>query len=849
MLSNSVSTLVPSRLTRVCAQRTQTLVKLGSLAVLPQHNQFQQQIRCFRFHWWANHLDREHRHEIRQRYKAMRHRCSDAGSRKMFREQQHANDADRFTHHYWQPRRCFAFSRYSRYRANNDDVSKSRPSTKSEGGQPGQHIEDVERNAWGHLLFRDGDAVQPTWQSSFDDIRNYLTKRREDLLNEAPFGKAYCKPDTTSTSKSSPSVDPTVDEQFGPEADYVIDPITNRKVSKSSAKSAPVKIEQSLMTGDTSHCAQVFQAEAEPRTKTAPVTDSYLEKAPLSAEVADAGNGNEQVAETQQPKYDDLAKYKPIEYKEPDGKPIDRTVELGHEAYDPEEVAKYKPFHYNEPDGKPATHSAEAGLAGYDEAEMQRYKAFMWNEPHGKPDNQAIELGHEGYDTAVVQSYQTAGSHKSPGQPPKNDVEMRNHEYGTSDVLNYKAFYYNEPDGKATETVEDASDTTEIDLNEKLTAAKPVPSSWYRRKPVSEPDCRKQSTAFTRSALETSMDRINAEHDAIDKLASISVKAATSRLQKQLADAERKQEQHDPNYTEPERLETSYAEDSTVPPIVQSHKRTLAQYLIAETASNSESFVYKILAYNPNTNTLDMAETTSVIPETDSLLSTSEVLLSLSNPAKFFPYFAPLRAQGFEIVSGSDDVLIFRKARDSQSLGSSGSNSTHEKSSPPLNKGAQARTIASATINPIDMTGKKGFVPPSTANFVSPTGYLNLDLPPLHENESFIKADLPPPPTASALPITPGSSISTTSSASPTLANSSSSTQTSATTAAATASPKRFQSGIGVRREEPVFSGAKLGTTGTRKKPSVAKRMILGATWVAGISYVIGVVSEYVKSS
>lgn len=786
----------------------------------------------------------------------------------MFWEQQHANDAEanhvyhRFAHHYWQPKRCFAFSRYSRYRANIDDVWKSRPRTKNEvgGTQPGQNIEDVERNAWGHLLFRDGDAGQPTWQSSFDGIRSYLTKRREDLLNEMPFSTAYCKPDTTSTSKSSPPIDSTAtaNEQFESETDYVIDPITNRKVSKSSVKSTPDEIEQSSMTGIASQSVEVRPAEAEQCTKTAPANGSYLEKALLGADVTDSIKGNDQVDENFEPKYDDLAKYKPTEFNGPDSKPVDRTLELGHEAYDPKEVAKYKPFHYNEPDGKPIVHPAEAGHTDYDQAEVQRYKTFMWNEPHGKPDNHPIDLGDEGNGIAELRNYHSLGSHKSLDQPRKNDAETCHLENGFSDVRNYKACHSNEPNGKAAETVEDAIDTSEIphsavEPSKKPTAAKSVPSSWYRRKEaVSEPNGGKQSTGSSRSALETSMDRINAEHDAIDKLASISVKAATSRLQKQLADAERKQEELDPKYTEPELVETLYAEDSTVPPYVQSQTRTqstTAQDANAETPPVSESFVYKILAYNPGMNTIDMAETTSGIPETDSLLSTSEVLLSLSNPAKFFPHFAPLRAQGFEIVSGSGDVLIFRKACESQNLGSSSSNSTHENPSPPLNKGAQARTATSATINPIDMTGKKGFVPPSTANFVSPTGYVNLDLPPLHKDESTNRADLPPPPSTSALPASSGSSVSTTSTPSPTSLTSSSSTQSSAATATATASPKRFQSGIGVRREEPVFSGAKLGTTGNRKTPSVAKRMVLGATWVAGISYVIGAISEYVKNS
>ncbi|CAK7243966.1 MAG: hypothetical protein STHCBS139747_005499 [Sporothrix thermara] len=961
MLTNSISAVAPrARLAHTHILGSRTLVAAGSAAVVLRQRLTQQQTRGFRFGWWADHIDHDQRREMRRRYKAMRHQCSDAVNRKMQWDQQHANHAEaaqayrRFAHHYWQPKRSFAFSRY---RFCKDDYHKSRPSSNGEsetaGSRPGRNIEDVERNAWSHFLFRDGDRTQPTWQSSFDDIRSYIAKRQEDILNEMPFASMYGKPSSqpkAASSAASGKKATASTEQSDAEVDYVIDPITNRKVSKSSAKSTPDEIANPPTPGYAMYDADLPPTQAELRAyKNVPLNDDHLDKSTMGgATVADSINSKDQSAEAQQQaKYDDLEKYKPIEYNEPDGKsaeapaevghegydpaevqkykpfkynepdgqPVDKTVELGHEGYDPEELAKYKPFHYNEPDGKPTTSTAELGHAGYDPSEVQQYQPFMWNEPHGKPENESVELGHDGYDSAEVQSYQPFGYHEPHGQPPKAREEKGHHGYDASEVQQYKAFRHNEPDGKAPETVEDATDASELgsygavryqepdgkpaavhdsssdglqeyDLKQASAEASEedyakvlrklhsltsldgegsAPGGWSGGSGSSSSSAPgKQSARPSREALESSMSRINAEHDAIDKLASISVKAAKSRARKQMTDAERRQANIDPYSTKPQGLETAYAEEcggeGTAPLFVKTHKRTdrpATKAPVPESAPSApaEPSVYKILAYNPGMNTIDMAETSSAVPESAKPMSTSEVLLRLSNPAKFFPHFAPLRAQGFEIVSGSGDVLIFRKVREGQNLTSIGNSNGNGNGNG--NSASRVSLPPSTTVNPIDMMGKKRYVPPSTANFVSPTGYVNLDLPPLHENDQTARSDLPLPPTASVSSAASASSTSsTTSSTSPISLTYTSGTMAIPTAAGAaqtvaastTAStPEPFRSGIDVRREEPVFSGSKAGATADREKPGVAKRMVVGATWVAGVSYAIGLASEYVK--
>jgi hypothetical protein len=124
-----------------------------------------------------------------------------------------------------------------------------------------------------------------------------------------------------------------------------------------------------------------------------------------------------------------------------------------------------------------------------------------------------------------------------------------------------------------------------------------------------------------------------------------------------------------------------------------------------ETANKTpEPTLYKILAYDPTMQFINIAETTSIVTDSASALTPAEVLLRLSHPAKFFPHFKPLQSQGYEIISGSGDVLVFRKVRSG---------------APPT----VVDDIKKKATNPIDG------MQVATGNFASPTGFVNHDLP------------------------------------------------------------------------------------------------------------------------
>lgn len=73
---------------------------------------------------------------------------------------------------------------------------------------------------------------------------------------------------------------------------------------------------------------------------------------------------------------------------------------------------------------------------------------------------------------------------------------------------------------------------------------------------------------------------------------------------------------------------------------------------------------YRVLAYDPFTMQVTTADTDSSLAPSHEILCPSDVLRRLSNPAQFLPYFEEIRKEGYEIVSGAGDILVFKKFSD-----------------------------------------------------------------------------------------------------------------------------------------------------------------------------------------
>ncbi|KAL2061872.1 hypothetical protein VTL71DRAFT_7250 [Oculimacula yallundae] len=210
-----------------------------------------------------------------------------------------------------------------------------------------------------------------------------------------------------------------------------------------------------------------------------------------------------------------------------------------------------------------------------------------------------------------------------------------------------------------------------------------------------------------------------------------------------------------------------------------------------------EPTLYKILAYDPTMQSVSTASTTSIVPDSSDILTPAEVLLRLSNPSKFFPHFASLQSQGYEIVAGSGDVLVFRKVRSGSPILSQ----AEVKEDTPSEAHAKAISRERKRVtNPIDGMQSSS---PITGDFASPTGFVNYD----RHSHNHTSSDTEMP----------------------------------------------FKSNIDVRREEPVFSGRRNwddeeGEEKPKNKSGKGKRLLVGAAWVAGCSYAVGVVSEFFRT-
>ncbi|KAM3486680.1 hypothetical protein MY8738_000174 [Beauveria namnaoensis] len=156
--------------------------------------------------------------------------------------------------------------------------------------------------------------------------------------------------------------------------------------------------------------------------------------------------------------------------------------------------------------------------------------------------------------------------------------------------------------------------------------------------------------------------------EALDKL-SAEQKGAMSA-------AERAQAQQDPYSKAPQGLEVSYSQETggkaTWPTLVTHYRSDANETAEQDSPSQAVSgghgahtaaAEYVILAFDPETQTVNVAETSSAVESvgSPSQQTPAETILRLSSPAKFFPHFKPLQAHGYEIVSGRGDVLVFRR--------------------------------------------------------------------------------------------------------------------------------------------------------------------------------------------
>ncbi|KAI5868342.1 hypothetical protein GGS23DRAFT_545011 [Durotheca rogersii] len=914
---------------------------LGPTSALLSKARHNQQTRAFRFGLWSSYLDPQLQRELQHRQRMLRHGYAEALKRKLSWDQRHLDENPKaifryMLRNYWYRSRARCPPHFADQESNDPH-------------QHGRGDSDV-RNARINTSWAPGlwDGYH-TWKSHMGEAMNNWTESKSKTTSRADE-HAHSQPRTASaepTQKNGHFTNSISTE------DYIIDPITNRKVPKSTygmyndtdatsadsfkayraqfATSTPphpvhsngppplaelkeysqVNIDKvpAAVSGDgvkpsrssTSqskehetyqHDKLSEQAQAQDPTKSYTDLDKYKTYGPREAEdaAADAPHHSEELKkykpymhnenkkiENQTAPYDDLDQYGPYKYQE--------DVKRDGPAPKYDDLDKYKDYSDNVEPTKDSTPKGEyfqkfdRFIFGDSTTEDQpfqqyggfdKYRTFKSQELDSKSalEQEIVVDSPTKYDTKYHDLNSSADPRPSPLDklqalglhqfrtlssnphvevmpPSKKSDESSTGDSRSRDVLEQSMVHHiaasDAADQDASVSVKElrtkagAQDNrdghAELSGNFVRDFPEDFSASWSSRGSgsISEPitdstpkelDQRMThiqaaenrysedlSKATSAARLETSLDRKQAKpilESALDRLEGKTPKRMVSHGLEMRAEA-------DPYSKEPRGLETSYTQERSAEDQSQvfsktyggeaktgKHESPLAMEEIseampsleslygrdpeidgrpltppsisdpeAESTQNTEPTIYKILAYDPTMQKVDVAETTSIVSDQSAPLTPAEVLLRLSNPTKFFPHFAPLQAEGFEIVSGGGDVLVFRKVR----------------------RVRAADQTAAVPVNPIDMMGKPTALP-NAATFTSPTGFVNYNTLQVEE-----VAQAPP-----------------------------------------------FRSGIDVRREEPVFSGPKAPP---KRKRNLGKRVLVGGAWAAGISYAIGVVSEY----
>lgn len=811
------------------------------------------------------------------------------------------------------------------------ETSKQRTPENEDGVRPGQNIEDVERGAMDHLMFGEDSQHTPQRQATWRGRRVRLAR----AVQHTPYGT------------------PIQEDEF------IIDPITNRKVPKQP----PISTEPDNGTGIPVRTFEDYRAKFEcpasaskkaesrahspkeayytqsgvdpdakdtcndnlVRDKTDPVAgdkdaahdhpsaplsdnqfndpkfweEGLLSSAPRHAKLHEyrASLNDDASREADDDlKYDDLHKYRPIPHMEPNEEPPHITGEGAKMSTDVsrdsptlgglrEQFGDLKPQYKDFEEHKYRESVADEIVSRLQDSEVREAKDC-------EPAPEDIASAQDVPASASQETYHTT-RHESPGGKPWSFEE----ESVKPEVLRkyQSSIEQKEHEESAESTAEDLRakyGQTEVNQHDSITPGRSENVDESRTEALRNLD-RKTAARDEQSSHRDMLDALMKQHqhlsDVADNEASLAVQSAKAKRQ-QGASSERKltgnyvrdfPEDFEKSWTQTlssaptETAETSYSNEfqtegesmdggleggfgqptpTKIQPALDRHsvkkpsiqeagpyskgswsvenavagdecgepkqtmfmkhyRNTLAtdeaegtkveqssapapepKTAFKETTTSSDDGPtrYRILAYDPVMQKVNMAETTSLVHDFSCALSPADAIVRLSQPMKFFPFFATLEAEGFDIVSGSGDMLIFRKARPS----------LHETRQAEANVGrmpaeAESRP-AESPVNPIDMTGRVKMMSPASANFASPTGYVAYEN--LPETEA---SNLPPP-------------------------------------------PPRVKYNIDLRREEPVFSGPKYkADSGKKPKKSMIKRLLAGGVWVAGISYGLGVVSEY----
>ncbi|KAK2004435.1 hypothetical protein LX36DRAFT_649986 [Colletotrichum falcatum] len=391
---------------------------------------------------------------------------------------------------------------------------------------------------------------------------------------------------------------------------------------------------------------------------------------------------------------EDAAKHQPVQYDEPESQRP--KPDWDQATFD--EAKKYKSYRYNEPDGQPAEviDPVSKGLSDFDEeiaAKANRRIAYGQKTEQERANDldflRASDVRAK-IPTSSGQSrreYSTTNRQMLEADLPRYEVDW--------DISNRAARVTLR---KSKSMVWDHSparqEEAELTGNYLRDFPEDFSRSWNNITAAAESqaeECKSRSVESDEKSIKKSDEKSDEVEVASFDESFPRLEPALNRLSASASTRSSDKKGHSDSYSkEPQGLELSYSEETgsrqTWPAYVRSYGTvtdasanagssapnanfaTKDEGLVSLTAAESvrEPTIYKILAYDPGMQAINTAETTSVVPDSATPLTPAEVLPRLSNPTRFFPYFSTLQREGYEIVSGSGDVLVFRKVREAE---------------------------------------------------------------------------------------------------------------------------------------------------------------------------------------
>ncbi|QPG97722.1 hypothetical protein C2857_006768 [Epichloe festucae Fl1] len=659
---------------------------------------------------------------------------------------------------------------------NYDDLHKYGPVTWNEpdGLRPltpeelSKNYDDLDK--YGPVKWNEPDGLQkPTSEE--------LSKQYDDL---DAYGKPYVAQDSVLKAHAAAQQDPTPRaEPIAAKVDAIVaDPA---EACNDLDKYGPVKWnepdglrkltpeELSKNYEDLHLYAQYPNAgPAHPRIHPEEASKQYSDLRKYDA-FPNAGPAEERVhPELASKQYKDLHRYPSAGYEEPSKT---RHVHPEELTKDYQDLHKYQPQSFDFFDKKYPMHPEEASKAYND---LGSYKSVLHNEPDGKSMEKV---------DPVASSLRAFDGFKNDKEPQtaaeiRSDVLRRAHQNSKRTMVQKAKVQQKQGQRASAEGAETTSNQPALTGNYTNDSPEEFATSWDVSHAWSKSTLLPKHHAETGQSSEPSRalgcEKGEADISSMDESFPSEVSNKTSMLQsaldrnsgeKPLLSAmnrlERMKLAEDPYSKSPRGLELSYMDECAGsmpwPTFVRHHKGRRGEEAPdagsgAEPTPEQQPVLYKMLAYDASTQSISVAETCSGVHDTSTPATPAEVLLRVSNPSKFFPYFSALQAEGYEIASGSGDVLVFRKVR----------------------RGTAFKDASESTINPVDvMMGRSG-----ASNFASPTGHVNYESP----------------------------------------------------------------------QYRPVHAGQSQGVKVGRKKRSLGRKVVIGTAWFAGTAYAVSVAGEYLST-